>query len=230
MNIFHGRILKIAIALTAVLGCFYFGLNEPVAFSQKPSEVLRTLEFDIDAGFIPVVALGLILENGETYQEPRTTMVRTQPNIVTVSVPFDQKSISQDAVATAFVASERGEVLFGDMKPVFPPSSRRSYSSIPICEKEKSASNTIQSGQYALLQSLVKVRQDREKFAAMQLAKNLSGELLTKLQNLEDKLGLSAGKVPLSSGLPSMELIDRLTRVKAAVSGVKAQKKRVASK
>jgi len=169
------------------------------------------VEVDVRARFDPIAAVGLIMMDGKTRQVPQARMKQIGDDIV-VSFPYNSSEL--DGRVTAMVVSNDGELAFGSVKPI--RYNKYSRHSIPACADEIPSSTSGVESQLALLESLVQIRSERRATYRDNLAKELSGDFLKRLQDLESGLGLQP-ESELSADFEPVELADRLSRLKNAI-------------
>ncbi len=197
-------------------------------FMASASAADRLVQVPIHATFEPKVTLGLVMRETGTTQKLETESTRDRFGNILVSFKVADTDIdtegNTDTFVTAIAISEEDEIAFGEMRPLISGMLKPAHLTMPDCPTQSALSPTIQ-GQFAQLQSLVAVRKEmRDKFQA-QLRTALSGELLTKLQKLEDGFGFRY-EYSLSPDLPPFELLQRLTRLNMSIKNVKENKVR----
>jgi hypothetical protein len=175
----------------------------------------RAVQIDVQSQIEPSTAVGLVISADKTTQILDTTISKSAPGVITVTIPVPESAIGPDTTVSAVVLSAKGEVVFGNVKPVLGAELDLSLTSIPLCPPEQ-VSIAALSSQVSLLEELHRIRQKRRDQAKAQAAQLLSEDLLERLQKLERGFGL-ARETPLSADLPPLELVDRLSRLNDAL-------------
>jgi len=179
------------------------------------------VDVDVKANFSPVAAVGIIMVGGDTRQETMVKFEQVNEGNVVVSFPYSRSDLDKHATVSAIVVSEEGELAFGSVKPV--RYDVGSIHSIPQCEEESVISTVGLESQVALLESLLQIRSERRSTYQANLNRELSGDFLNRLMELESGLGLQAYPA-LSPDTDPVELTDRLSRLKNSIQQFKARK------
>ena len=199
-------------ALAGACACIY---PQSAAADDNQVSQIRIMQINVESAMQPSAAVGLFISGSSTIQLPVSEIIRTADNKLIVSIPFREGEIPRDAMATALVTSDQGEIALGDVRPVTAPESRESFLNLPECAPEKITELRME-GQQSLIESLIKVRSERRKVAQQAVEKALSGDFLVRMQKLEESFGLHHEQ-PLGPELPPVILIDRLTRIMEAI-------------
>jgi len=188
---------------------------------MEDARAQNIVEVDVKTSFSPVAAVGIIMVEGETRQETLVKLEQVNENNLTVSFPFTKSDLDKHATVSAIVVSEDGELAFGSVKPV--RYNLGSVHSIPQCKDGSQVSTAGLESQVALLESLLQIRSERRSTYQANLNKELSGDFLNRLKELESGLGLQVYP-ELSPDSEPVELTDRLSRLKNSIQQFKARK------
>lgn len=134
---------------------------------------------------------------------------------VTFNVP------SQASAALAMAEMADGTTIFGDTRLIETARVVPSLASIPEC----SVNGVIKAdaSQRGLMQSLVEIRAARRDVLKNRLKALLNTATLDKARKLEELFGL-ARTAPLSTDLSPTEIIDRVTRLSAAIKSYRSNR------
>ncbi|MCB0309691.1 MAG: hypothetical protein KDD42_00565 [Bdellovibrionales bacterium] len=188
----------------------------PGSLSAEQVEIL------VESTFEPHTAAGLLLSNAKSIQKPNPQVRKYDDSQYLVSFDYEPSELKGDTVATAMIVSSDGKVAFGDVTPILKAGFSPLVLNLPRCAHTETTKVTLQ-GQYALIESLVNIRSNRLKVLKQGIKKKMSGNLLTRLQNLERGFGLERIR-PLSSELPVSELVDRLARLQVAIQNLQSHR------
>ena len=186
----------------------------PAASIASPSDS-RKISIDVQTQVEPATAVGLIISNGKTVQKLNPQIEKASPGSIVVSFEVKESEIYSDSAASALVVSNRGEVVFGNVKLLEDPRFDEALSNVPYCKAEQ-VSSTALSGQLPLLEELYRIRLKRRDQTKAQVGAILDSDTLAKLRKLERGFGLAREK-ELSIDLPALELVDRLARLQTAL-------------
>lgn len=114
----------------------------------------------------------------------------------------------------AMAEMEDGSTIFGDTRLVSTAQTTPSLASIPEC----SVAGVIKAdpSQRGLMESLVEIRTARRDVIKNRINTILSGATLEKARKLEELFGLARSE-PLTAELPPTQIIDRVSRLTAAI-------------
>ncbi len=168
-----------------------------------------TVSVDLPISDEPRSVTGIAL--GQSLQMiPSVSLKRFSVNTLTVT--FDVPEKSSAALAMAEMAD--GSTIFGDTRLVIDAKAEPSIASIPECPVVGVIK--ADASQRGLMESLVEIRTARRDVLKNRITALLAGNTLEKARKLEELFGL-ARPVPLSAELGPIEIIDRLTRLTAAI-------------
>ena len=185
------------------------------------------IQVDVSSFVEPASAVGLIMSADKTIQKLNPKIEKPHPGTITVTFPYQPSEIAADSMATALVVSDKGEVVFGNVKPILSNEFDESLGLIPLCAEDQKVSASLAS-QASLLEELYRIRLKRRDQARNQTIELLSGDFLARLQKLERGFGLAREK-ELNSELTPLELIDRLSRLRDALRNWEKKKEAVAT-
>lgn len=161
-------------------------------------------------------AIGLILTGKGAQQVTGTKVHQASETLKTISFSFDAEAAGADAVVTAVATLANGEVAFANVRPLVKgQSNRHSFASVPDCVPDESTKVSV-SEQFGLFESLVKIRSARREVNQIKIQKLMQGPFLEKLKRLERGFGLAQPR-ELAPDLSHFELVDRLSRLAAAI-------------
>ena len=169
----------------------------------------KPIKIQVDAMFEPTAAVGIVLTKNGISERPASSFKRKDRGIeVTLNVA--ESELTEDATITAMVSGAAGERAYGEMLPLISYTPAESLVTCP----DKPAKESLDAGS---LEQLIDLRTRRRDIAKKQLAEVLSSDgLIDKLSNVEQLFGLSAPR-PFSAELDPLELLERLSRINAAV-------------
>ncbi len=180
-----------------------------------------TVELSLRVGFEPAKVLGLIISSRPPLEKSGVKLSKAQSGEYIVSFGYSDDEAGDDGVATALAVSTEGEIAFADVRSISQPDLDKLYLSIPNCAEEPLPEPDPDVYQnVALLELLFETRSSRREVHRVQVEQLLSGKVLERLQNIEMKLGFSY-EVPLSATLPPQTLLDRVQRIRHALSALK---------
>lgn len=182
----------------------------------------RTLNVLVQTELKPLTAVGLIVQPGRTVQKPEVSKEEVRPGLWKISFKAQGSELAADSLASAMIIAEDGSIALGDMTPAAGRSVVDRFLSLPECSSPKISITRLQS-QASVLESLVAVRGERRNVLQQGLRKELRGELLEKALRLEKGFGLTR-EIELNPELPPLELIDRLSRLNAAIKNHRASR------
>lgn len=196
--------------LVAVALC---SATPPAHAADEPQS--STIQVDVSSFVEPATAVGLIMSGDKTIQRLNPKIEKSRPGTITVSFPYQRSEINEHSVASALVVSDKGEVVFGNVKPIYGNEFDQSLGNIPLCSEDQKVSASLAS-QASLLEELYRIRLKRRDQAKSQVAEAMPADFLARLQKLERGFGLAREK-ELNADLPPLELVDRLSRLRDAL-------------
>ncbi len=202
---------RTAILVAAAIG---FSAGAPRVFAET-----RSIEVDVQSMIQPSTAVGLLISADGTIERPSTKIEKKSADSIVVTFEVPASQVRPDSVASALVVSEKGEVVFGNVKPLLTADTDQALGSVPLCPGEQIAVASL-VGQYSVLEKIYSIRVKRRDQARANLEQTLSGDLLARLQKLERGFGLAREK-ELAPTLSAQELIDRLSRLRDAIQNWK---------
>ena len=182
----------------------------------------RPVSVPIRTELTPLTAVGLILSPGRIIQKAEAGVEKVKEGVWRISFTAQANELEKDSLVSAMIVSEDGSVAFGDLAPSAFKGSPELYASLPECQAPRMSVAKLQN-QASVLESLVAVRSERRQILQESLANELQGELLEKAVRLERGFGLTREK-ELGSGLSPLELVDRLSRLIAAIKNHRASR------
>lgn len=195
-------------------------VNAQTANANSATNSSKSVEVNIEANFEPSSIIGLLINSKQTLQKLKVDF-RKVDNYYVVSIPYQENEIDSETVASAVAFSVGGELAFANVKPVVFPTLRKSFLSLkPCAPKAQTAAelSRIQANR-GVFESILEVRANRREVAKLQLANSMNADFLSKLQRLERGFGLERS-TPLTSDLPALELVDRLSRLLVAINNL----------
>lgn len=205
------RIFRFAGFALQLFSLIVFGGNLPSAHAQET----RQIQVDILGKSEPATAVGLLIATDSVKEYPKTQIEKGPRGDYFVSFTVPLADIKGDSVAMALALSAQGEALLTNAKILNNSGSIEAIASIPSCEGEPLRQVGL-AGQVALLNQLVDIRTKLRNVARNKIAATLNGPMLEKLNKLERGFGLGR-ETDLDPNLPPLELVDRLSRIRAAV-------------
>jgi hypothetical protein len=181
----------------------------------------------------PASSIGLIISDQGVAQKLNTIVdAGKNEGEYRVSFPFKKSGAAAEAVATALIVSEDGSVSYGNTVSLRDGSPNSAQDKTPECSVVDRArvAEVINTGQHSLIESLVRVREERRALLKNQVQEVLSDSFLIRLRNIEAGFGLNH-EGEISADMSPMELNDRLTRIIHAIKTYQAHqayKKRMA--
>lgn len=169
----------------------------------------------------PKLAIGLVISSKGSEQFSDVRIARVNDSLIELQFNVPTKDLPSDAVATALIENEKGDLIFANVSPAL-NSDVSALLSIPECPNDD-YSNLANQNQLGPLRSLVQVRQARSELALLKISGIMNEKLLSKLSKFEAAFGLS-GVDELSPKLPPAELVNRLSRLYEAMREYKTFK------
>jgi hypothetical protein len=194
----------------------------PICLAHADSVAGSAVQVDVSSSIEPATGVGLLISAGKTIQKVNPKIEKAGPGAITVTIPYSNSEISSDTVATALVVSDKGEVVFGNVRPVLGTELDAALATIPLCSDDQ-VNTAALSGQLSLLEELYRIRVKRRDEHKNKAARILSGNLLERLQKLERGFGLAREK-ELSADLTAFELLDRVSRLRDALKNWEKKK------
>lgn len=179
----------------------------------------RNVEINVHAGFDPAQAVGLVFTSSATEQKLGPKLRRVSDDMIVVSFPVVESSITADSFGSALVISNDGQVALGDVKALALRSEHSSFFSLPACIEPEDPS-ALRISEVGPLQRLVEFRSKRRAVSREKIKLLLNEDLLSKIAKLESGFGLDRTK-PLTAETHPLELIDRASRLIQAVTAYK---------
>lgn len=164
----------------------------------------------------PPSASGIVLSPSGTIIKEGLSAKRDADGVIAVEVPVSDNERSPDTLVSAYVLTEDRRLVFGEMQTI--GSSSEGFWSVPECPPSAPSMNVISSNE-GLLNSLVKIREQRIKVSHAKFSELLTGKYLDRLRGVEKALGISR-EPALGPDLPPLELIERLNII---INSVKAR-------
>jgi hypothetical protein len=189
-----------------------------IASAENIARVVVPVEGDIQT------TVGIIVAEGQTRQVRVATPVRRDRQSVVVEVPYSEKDKKSGAHATALVSLKDGSVALADMVSLQEDYPDNAFTDLPLCDSSVRVPPMAEA-QLGNLKRLVEIRSQRRAVLQTKLARLMQGSPLEKLRNLERGFGTDVG-IPISPALLPYELIDRLSRLKQAISTYEANRKK----
>ena len=141
-------------------------------------------------------------------------------NNLGVLVTFDVKDLNEDVLIGAYIEDENLEKHYSVLKSGLEYIGKDK--SLPLCQNKK-VDISMLDGNNAVLKELVVTRKNIQKKYDAQIKSILDDNMIYVLSNLEKYFGLTYDK-PLSSELPSQELLLRLSYLKIAIKNLDVHK------
>jgi hypothetical protein len=182
---------------------------------------INTLHADVAHVVVPVdaevqTAVGIIISQGETKQVRVANPKARDEHSVVVEVPYSDADRRAGGLATALVSLKNGSVALADVVSLQADFPDNSFKDIPLCDANLKMP-VLSESQLGNLKRLGEIRSQRRAVLQTKMARLLQGTSLEKLRKLERGFGTGTG-VPLSPALLPFELVDRLSRLKQAIS------------
>jgi hypothetical protein len=182
---------------------------------------INTVHADVAHVVVPVdaevqTAVGIIISQGETKQVRVANPKARDEHSVVVEVPYSDADRRAGALATALVSLKNGSVALADVVSLQSDFPDNSFTDLPLCDANVKLP-VLSESQLGNLKRLVEIRSQRRAVLQTKMARLLQGASLEKLRKLERGFGTGTG-VPLSPALLPFELVDRLSRLKQAIS------------
>jgi hypothetical protein len=182
-------------------------------------------EVIISAKFEPVKAAGLLISSTGAIHKKDASYEKLENGWYSVTFPYGGSEVGHDTMVTAEVSSAAGDVAFGNLRSIHAPDSKRIALDLPECPHEPPA-QTPNIEQLGLLLKLVEVRSARRELVQIKVNRMLEGPFLEKLRKLEQGFGLAEGERPLDVDLPSVELVNRLSKISIAIKNYELHKEK----
>lgn len=182
------------------------------------------MELIVEADFEPTQAVGLLItEKGSTPKE-QAKFTKLENGKFLVSFPLSAAELKSSGTATAILYDTAGHSAYGEVREIAREGLRPAPIGMSECKEKGSIPTTLQ-GQLALLESLVGIRSQRREVLQEALKSEFSGDMLERLQRLEDGFGLKSAS-ELSPSLAPYQLVERLSAIVASIKNVRANKAR----
>lgn len=169
------------------------------------------VEVWIETFVSPTEAKGIIFSGNDVRFVPATAN-KVRDGIL--SVTFDTSGGAAPTLVSAWVGVSGKIMATAPLRPLDQADNLQRRGSLAVCPESP---NIGKYEQIALLQRLVDVRSARRELGQIKLERALQGELLDHLRRLEAGFGFVYAK-PLSAGLPTTELLARLSRIRLAIN------------
>lgn len=189
-----------------------------VAVAEDRARVVVPVDGEFDS------AIGIIVSETGTRQVRVAPPVRRDDRSVIVEIPYSDKDKKQGAMATALISLKDGSVALADMVSLQEDYPDNAFSELPLCDDSIPVPPLAES-QLGNLKRLVEIRSQRRAVLQTKLATLMQGPSLEKLRKLERGFGTGAG-APIHTALLPYELIDRLSRLKQAITTYEANRKK----
>lgn len=186
------------------------------AFAEETARLIVPIDGEFDA------AIGIIVSNGETKQVRVAAPQKRDDQSVIVEVPYSSSDKKSGALVTALVTLKSGAIALADMVALQESYPDNAFSDLPMCPTDQDLP-PLSEAQLGNLKRLVEIRSQRRAVLQTKLARLMQGKSLEKLRQLEKGFGTGTG-VPISPALLPFELIDRLSRLKQAISTYEANR------
>lgn len=196
-------------------------LAAALLFGSSTARATDRVEVSVDAPFAPTTAIGLLVSSKGTIEKVAPELKPSGQGRFSVSFPVADSEVYEDTVATAVVFSPDGDLAFGDVKVM---GASQSSAPLPPPCREADVTPLQVSGHSGVLASLVEIRRARREVAKSKVQTYLSDESLDRFRALEKGLGLGQGE-PLGPDMDPYVLVDRLSRLLAAVKSYQAVKR-----
>jgi hypothetical protein len=171
----------------------------------------------------PKKAIGMVLSTKGSQQYPGATVSKVSDKLYDIAFTVDKSSLTEDSVATAIGFTEAGAIVFANVTPPVLADNQEALAGIPECSPEDTTT-VAALNHIGPLQQLVDVRTERASFARMRLDRALTPEMKARLKKAEQVFGLTSPE-EISSALPALELVDRLSRINFALKNYRAFKR-----
>ena len=182
----------------------------------------RSISVPVETSLEPITAVGLILSSERTIEKADVTREKVKDGLWVIAFKAQENELGKDSLVSAMIIAQDGSVAFGDLMPAALKGSAEQYLSLPECPSPKMSVFKMQS-QASVLESLVAVRSERRQVLQASLEKELQGLLLEKAVRLEKGFGLTREE-DLTGALAPLKLVDRLSRLIAAIKNNRANR------
>jgi hypothetical protein len=179
----------------------------------------RNVEINVHSSFDPAQAVGLIFSSSGTEQKLGPKLRRVSEDMIVVSFPVVESSISADTFGSALVISNDGQVALGDVKSLALRSEHSSFYSLAACIEQEDPS-ALRISEVGPIQRLVEFRSKRRAVSRDKIKLLLNEDFLQKIAKLEQGFGLDRTK-PLAADTHPLEIIDRASRLIQAITAYK---------
>lgn len=169
-------------------------------------------------------AIGIIISGSGTRQVRVDPPVKRDNQSVVVEIPYTDKDKKAGALATALVSMKSGSVALADVVSLEEDYPDNAFSDIPLCSNSVDVPPLAES-QLGNLKRLVEIRSQRRAVLQTKLARLMQGASLEKLRKLERGFGTGAA-TPVNPGMLPYELVDRLSRLRQAISTYESNRKK----
>jgi hypothetical protein len=188
------------------------------SFAENIAKVVVPVDSDVET------AVGIILNGATTRQVKVTTPTLRDSHSVVVEIPYTDAERAAGAMASALVSLKNGAIALADVVSLEGDFPDNSFADLPLCNSQLKLPPLSES-QLGNLKRLVEIRSQRRAVLQTKIARLLQGPALEKLRKLERGFGTGSG-APLNPGLMPYELIDRLSRLKQAISTYESNRSR----
>lgn len=204
--------------MTPLFALFVAALVSATSLYAEVAHVVVPVDAEVQS------AIGIVLSQGEARQIPvAAPKVRDQHSVI-VEVPYKDSDKRSGGLATALVILKNGSVALADVVSLQGDFPDNSFADLPLCDGAVRLPPLSES-QLGNLKRLVEIRSQRRAVLQTKLARLMQGPALEKLRKLERGFGTGTG-VPLSPALLPYELLDRLSRLKQAITTYEANRKK----
>lgn len=198
----------------------------PALASAQDTKATLAVRARVESKDEPKKAIGMILSTNGSQQYPGATVSKVSDKLYDIAFTVDKSSLTEDSVATAIGFTEAGAIVFANVTPPVLSENQEALASIPECSPEDTTT-VAALNHIGPLQQLVDVRTERASFARMRLDRALTPEMQARLKKAEQVFGLTSPD-EISSTLPALELVDRLSRINFALKNYRAFKRQPA--
>ena len=214
------HLLHIALSVVSLI-TLSIGTMQPAIAQDSSSTIIAHAR--VESKDEPQKAIGMVLSSTSSQQYPGATVSKVGEKLYDISFAVEKATLTADSVSTAIAFTEKGDIVFANVTPPLNDQNHALLASIPECPADDSTHVALLN-QIGPLQQLVDVRAERVKFARLRLDRALTDDVRARLKKAEQVFGLSSSE-ELSSNLPALELVDRLSRISFALKNYRAFKK-----